>query len=203
MAKRIILKEDREKAARLKAIYESKKKELGLKQEDAAKHLKVTQSAVSQFLNAIVPLNTDTILKFAELLEVKPSDVDPGLSEKRFQAKEMLQPVPIIGTISNKQPSDYYKKLWLKKPDYHAIGFEIDEDTIDYQKNSYLILTLNKKPTKNSNVLIRLKKRSRFQTGKYLGSEEDHLKIDLNGVMQRFAPADISYLARINEVVRP
>ncbi|WP_257264224.1 helix-turn-helix transcriptional regulator [Endozoicomonas sp. ONNA2] len=199
MAPRIITQEDRNKAQKLKALFESKKKELGLTQVKCAEKLKITQSAVSQFFNAIVPLNTDTILSFAELLETKPSDIDPKLSEDRFKTKEMFHPVPIIGTISNRQPRDYYRKLWLKNPDYHAVGFEIDEDTVDYEKNSILILLLNKKPRKNNNVLIRLRKRTRFQTGKYLGEDT----FDLNGVVQKLTANEISYLAKISEVVRP
>lgn len=199
MARRIITQEDRDKAQRLKALFDSKKKELGLTQVKCAEKMNITQSAISQFFNAIVPLNTDTILSFAELLETKPSHIDPKLSEDRFKAKEMFQPVPIIGTISNRQPKDYYKKLWLKKPDYHAVGFEIDEATVDHEKDSILILLLNKKPRKNSNILIRLRKRTRFQTGKYLGEDT----FDLSGVVQKLTAHEISYLAKINEVVRP
>ncbi len=115
MAERTITQEDRDKAQRLKNLFENKKKELNLTQVKCAEKMEMTQSAISQFFNAIVPLNTDTILSFAELLESKPSDIDPKLSEDRFKTKEMFQPVPIIGTITNKQPSIYYKKLWLKK----------------------------------------------------------------------------------------
>ena len=199
MAGRPITDDDKKRAQRLKALYQTKKKEIGLTQVQCAEKLKMSQSAISQFLNAIVPLNTDAILAFAELLETKPSAIDPKLSADRFKPKEMFQPVPIIGTLSNRQPSDYYRKLWLKKPDYHAVGFEVDLENADYEKDSILILLLNKKPIKNSNVLLRLRKRNRFQFGKFLGNET----FNLSGVTQRLEADDISYLAKISEVVRP
>ncbi len=199
MAGRPITEEDKKRAQRLKALYQTKKKEIGLTQVQCAEKLKISQSAISQFLNAIVPLNTDAILAFAELLETKPSEIDPKLSEDRFKTKEMFQPVPIIGTLSNRQPSDYYRKLWLKKPDYHAVGFEVDLENPDYEKDSILILLLNKKPIKNSKVLLRLRKRNRFQFGKFLGDET----FNLSGVIQTVETNEISYLAKISEVVRP
>lgn len=199
MPVRPITEEDKMKAQRLKALYQTKKKETGLTQLQCAEKLNITQSAVSQFLNAIVALNTDTILAFAELLETKPSLIDPKLSEHRFKDKEMFQPVPIIGTLSNNQPSDYYKRLWLKKPDYHAVGFEIDEENPDYEKGKILILLLNKRPIKNSKIILRLKKKRRFQFGKFLGNQT----FELNGVAQKLDSNDISYLAKISEVVQP
>lgn len=66
-------------AVKLKHIWLRKKRELNLTQVKAAKKLKVTQGAITQYLNGFIPLNTDMILAFAELLEVPPNAILPGI----------------------------------------------------------------------------------------------------------------------------
>lgn len=62
----------------LRAIWQAKKKSLDLTQEKAAHLLGwSSQGTVGQYLLGRVPLNTDAIMKFAKLLEVKPTDIDP------------------------------------------------------------------------------------------------------------------------------
>ncbi len=75
---------------RLREIWHAKKKRLDLTQEKAA-HLIgwSSQGAVASYLNGRIGLNTDAIMKFAKLLEVKPSDIDPD-----FQWGEMVQSDP-------------------------------------------------------------------------------------------------------------
>lgn len=70
----------REKIAQqnLRAIWNAKKKGLELTQERAAHQLGwSSQGTVGQYLLGRVPLNTDALLKFAKLLQVKPTDIDP------------------------------------------------------------------------------------------------------------------------------
>lgn len=65
---------------RLRKIWDRKKVELRLTQEKAADALGFsTQATVSQYLRGKIPLNTDTILKFAALLQVKPEEISPSL----------------------------------------------------------------------------------------------------------------------------
>ncbi|KAB7895986.1 DNA-binding protein [Serratia sp. Leaf50] len=69
-------------AARLHAIWNKKKVELRLTQEKAADALGFsTQATVSQYLRGKIPLNTDAVLKFAVLLQVKPEEIDPSLTD--------------------------------------------------------------------------------------------------------------------------
>lgn len=71
---------DKIAAINLRRIWEAKRESLGLTQEKAAEILGFsTQGAVSQYLNARTALNTDTILKFAALLQVDPEDINPEL----------------------------------------------------------------------------------------------------------------------------
>ena len=51
----------------------------GYTQEEAAGKLKITQSAVCQYLKGTIPLNTDIIIKFAILFNIKPSEIDARL----------------------------------------------------------------------------------------------------------------------------
>ncbi|OOF53851.1 LexA family transcriptional regulator [Rodentibacter genomosp. 2] len=68
---------------RLKTIYESKKKELGLTQHKIAEALGFsTQGAVSHYMNPNSPqaISKETILKFATLLKVEATEIDPDIS---------------------------------------------------------------------------------------------------------------------------
>lgn len=62
----------------LRRIWLAKKGELGLNQEKAGAVLGMTQGAVGHYLNGRIALNTETIIKFAQLLHVEPSDIDPS-----------------------------------------------------------------------------------------------------------------------------
>lgn len=78
---RRITPEDKQAAVRLKKLWNEKKEALSLTQEKAAEELGFnTQGAVSQYLNGKVPLNTDTIIKFAKILHVSPEAIKPELS---------------------------------------------------------------------------------------------------------------------------
>ena len=50
-----------------------------LSEEAAGAKMGMTQSAVNQYLNGYIELNINTIVKFARLLKVYPSDIDPAL----------------------------------------------------------------------------------------------------------------------------
>ena len=81
MTNRQITAADRENAQRLRAIWNAKKKQLELNQVKAAAKLGFRyQSTVSQYLNCNIALNTDVILKFAQLLEVDPARIDPSIA---------------------------------------------------------------------------------------------------------------------------
>ncbi|MBD2811888.1 helix-turn-helix domain-containing protein [Xenorhabdus sp. Vera] len=69
-------------ASRLKALYEAKKKELGLSQEVLAERLGMGQSAVAQLLNAKNAINVSHAAKFAEILEIAVDDFSPILANE-------------------------------------------------------------------------------------------------------------------------
>ena len=50
-----------------------------LTQIEAAKQMGITQPCLNQYLKGRIPLNTDTVIKFATLFDVAPSELDPRI----------------------------------------------------------------------------------------------------------------------------
>ena len=63
----------------LRRVWDAKKKDLKLTQESAGAAMGITQGAVGQYLNGVIPLNTNSKLRFAEVLQVSPAEIDPDL----------------------------------------------------------------------------------------------------------------------------
>ncbi|WP_131667416.1 LexA family protein [Psychrobacter pygoscelis] len=87
MTKRNITPEQKQDAARLKAIYESTKNEYKaqgkpLSQEIIAHHFNWTQGAVGHYLNGKIALNLDAAIKFAEFFDVPVADFSPSLARQ-------------------------------------------------------------------------------------------------------------------------
>lgn len=78
--KKSLTTEQLEDARRLKALYESKKKKLGITQYTIGDELDITQGAVGHYLNGRNALNVEIASKFASLLEVSISDFSPSLA---------------------------------------------------------------------------------------------------------------------------
>lgn len=79
--------EQAEDAERLKARFKEwqhRQRERGtpVAQDQAAERLGFGQSALSQYLNARIPLNVEALAKFARLLECSPRDISPALARK-------------------------------------------------------------------------------------------------------------------------
>lgn len=70
-----------EDAKRLKAIYEAKKKVLGVTQQSIADELDITQGAVGHYLNGRNPLNLPVASVFARLLKVSVEEFSPTLAK--------------------------------------------------------------------------------------------------------------------------
>ncbi|MEH4796495.1 S24 family peptidase [Enterobacter kobei] len=66
---------------RLKALYEAKKKELGITQQSIADALDISQGAVGHYLNGRNALNTAVASVFARLLGISVSDFSPSLAK--------------------------------------------------------------------------------------------------------------------------
>ncbi|WP_052285665.1 LexA family protein [Kluyvera genomosp. 1] len=69
-------------AKRLKAIYEAKKKELRISQQDIADSLGISQGAVGHYLNGRNPLNLKVAGVFAKILGVSIEEFSPTLAKQ-------------------------------------------------------------------------------------------------------------------------
>ena len=62
-----------------------------MSQEEAGKRMRMTQGAVSQYLNAQTPLGTDATLKFAKLLDVSPRRIKPDFMPRvRMEGPQLV-----------------------------------------------------------------------------------------------------------------
>jgi hypothetical protein len=90
-------------AARLKAAFkawQAEQKEAGRphSQEALADSMGFGQSALSQYLNGLIPLNGPALLKFCHYFGVKPSTISPTIAEaERSRAMQWVGPVVRIG----------------------------------------------------------------------------------------------------------
>jgi len=67
-------------ARKLKDAWQKcKRKDKGITQEHIAGELEVTQGTVSHYMNGQIPLNFETLLKFATILKFNPSDIYPEI----------------------------------------------------------------------------------------------------------------------------
>jgi SOS-response transcriptional repressor LexA len=81
-SKKILTTEQLEDAKRLKALYESKKKQLNVTQYTIADELGISQGAVGHYLNGRNALNVPIASGFAKILGVHISDFSPSLSKE-------------------------------------------------------------------------------------------------------------------------
>ncbi|EPF3432839.1 LexA family protein [Escherichia coli] len=89
--KKSLTTEQLEDAKRLKALYESKKKELGITQYSIADELGITQGAVGHYLNGRNALNVEVASGFARLLQVSIADFSQSIAAKVAEQAESLK----------------------------------------------------------------------------------------------------------------
>ncbi|HHR6245018.1 TPA: LexA family protein [Providencia alcalifaciens] len=98
MKKKPITDEQKADAVRLKAIFEAKKKELGLSQESLGDAIGMGQSAVAQLLNGVNAINVENAVKLAKALEVSVDDFSPLLAK---EIRRMFNSVSEQKIVSN------------------------------------------------------------------------------------------------------
>lgn len=97
MSKKPLPADKKDECLRLKAIFNSKKSELGLTQEKLAHALEMNQSSVSHYLNGVNPLNPTVAASFARILKVDVSAFSDRL------AQEMAKIADAVGPITAKE----------------------------------------------------------------------------------------------------
>lgn len=82
MSKKPLTPDKKDECLRLKALFNSRKQELGLTQEKLAHALEMNQSSVSHYLNGVNPLNAPVAAAFARILGVEVSAFSERLAEE-------------------------------------------------------------------------------------------------------------------------
>ena len=85
MANKPLLAWQKDDAARLRALWDAYRHETGTSQESVAGHFDFNQSAFSQYINGVIPLNLSVMLDFAHLLKCRLSDISPTLAAKVYR----------------------------------------------------------------------------------------------------------------------
>ncbi|MDC9594982.1 LexA family protein [Xenorhabdus sp. IM139775] len=117
-------------AARLKAIFESKKKQLGISQETLAEEIGKTQSAISHYLNGINALNLEMAAYFAQKLAVQIADFSPELDR---QARKLVSVLYDVDNASFSGHMLFHKKYPLL--DWISAGNWCEDPASKYQTN--------------------------------------------------------------------
>ncbi|CNE47498.1 LexA family protein [Yersinia enterocolitica] len=90
MKKKSLTEEQIADARRLKAIFEAKKKSLGLSQESVANQLNFGQSAVASLLNGVNALNPSNAAALAKILKVSVEEFSPSIAKEIAAMYESL-----------------------------------------------------------------------------------------------------------------
>lgn len=80
--KKTLTTEQLRDAERLKALYESKKKELKITQYTIADALGISQGAVGHYMNGRIALNVPAVTALARVLNVSPAEISPSLAKE-------------------------------------------------------------------------------------------------------------------------
>lgn len=92
MSKKPLPPEKKEECLRLKAIFNSKKAQLGLTQERLAHALEMNQSSVSHYLNGVNPLNPSVAAAFAKILAVEVAEFSERLANEIAKMAQSVTP---------------------------------------------------------------------------------------------------------------
>lgn len=134
---RYISDRDRKSAERLRLQWNKQKRTLGMTQAVAAKKIGFSQSALNQYLNCTIPLNTDAVLSFARLLECRPEEIDPNFRER---ISLLPQRVPVISTTTRSKPSKRMIEIKRKTIYESTYGVQLDTDMTPLLPQGTIIL---------------------------------------------------------------
>lgn len=161
MTNRVITEEDRANAARLKKLWERKKRELSLTQVALAHKMGYSsQSMISQLLSAKVALNTDAVLRLAEILQVTPGEIDPSLSGLTITRTKLRHiKVPVLARLSGETPNPFevIEVATTMTRQVYAVSVDIDGFEPFAKRGSTLIISQQEEPIHGDDVFIRLR----------------------------------------------
>jgi transcriptional regulator with XRE-family HTH domain len=157
-------------AAKLKQLYARKRDvDVNLTQETLAAELRITQPALSQYMNGIVPLGLDIVLQLAEALEVAPADIYPEITKiiQRITHRIKEEIIPIMGTVTGEVPQFHQVaavNIAVAKHCY-AVHVDTDEMSMYLPPGTYLIVNPLGVLRKNHKVVFRLENNEAYHVG--------------------------------------
>lgn len=98
----------------LRTLWDRKARKINLSQNKFANRWGISQGATSRYINGILRLNPEAVLKFATSLEVDPLQIDPRLGE-------------LVKTKKN----EYIHSIKVKTTDFEPRIFQGDWITLD------------------------------------------------------------------------
>jgi len=117
MKKKPLTPEQIADASRLKAIFESKKKELGWSQETLAEHIGMGQSGIAQLLNGANAIGPSHAAKLAKALKVAIDEFSPTIAAEIREMNESL-----LGVDTNKTHYEYPLFTYVQAGDFSEVG---------------------------------------------------------------------------------
>ena len=132
MKKKPLTEEQIADAARLKAIFESKKKELRLSQETLGEAIGMGQSGVNQLLNGSNALNHAHASRLAKLLGVPVEEISPVLAD---EIREMYSAVQGVFSAP-KQQYEYPLFTTVQAGNFSEVGSYTQMDAKDWISTS-------------------------------------------------------------------
>ena len=123
MKKKPLTPEQIADAGRLKAIFESRKKELGLSQETLAERMGMGQSGIAQLLNGSNAIGPSHAARLAKILAVSVEDFSPSIAA---EIKEMY--ASLQGMAPIKPHYDYPLFTHVQAGDFAEVGSYTSDD---------------------------------------------------------------------------
>lgn len=176
MKKKPLTSEQIADAQRLKALYEAKKKPLGLSQEAIADELNIGQSAVASMLNGVNALNTSNAAAFAKILQVPVSEFSPSIAEEiaimaqslksddfEYAGKPRIGAVPVVGEailgVDGMIDMVEIRAGWLQiySADKDAYGLKVKGDSMHprIQSGEFVVIEPNTHVHSGDEVFVR------------------------------------------------
>ncbi len=153
----------------LRRIWESKKIEMQFNQTGAAKELGWSQGAISHYLNNITEMGPTAIVKFANFLDVDPTEIDPTIVSK----------LPHVRKLNITKRSDDLtkpaKSAVYDRDDIEHIYVEVGKD-IKIEGTDVLVL----QATQGTTGVLKLCKQSKFSSNTLVAvrlKTEKHLRL--------------------------
>ncbi|WP_052321214.1 helix-turn-helix domain-containing protein [Pseudomonas fluorescens] len=157
--RRTITPHDLDNAARLKSKWLAYKEATKTTQADLAEYLGFAgQGVVTQYLNGLIALNTDAIIRFARVLGVKPEEINPDLAGISITPTDMrLVRIHILANLSGAPPGRHAGIEIATTMDMklYAVAVDIDGSEPFARKGSTLIVSQDEEPVSGDEVFMK------------------------------------------------